>query len=260
MASKTNGGFRIIKRLKKPTKNNRELAKNLILYAAVFLIFLSILATFYPTPGNVEEKPFSEILTLYKEGQIQKIEVEADNLSLTLKDGKQIKSRKESGSSLTEALQRSGLREIYENRSFIVIQYVERRQICMHQPGLVQLFHIIDYCIKKFLWIVWDVILQFRRNYSVIADKLKHKNVVGKSRRSRDVYICLPRLHQIPEFPLHPCKDYISLASFQVRISRIVLDVVAHPVKIACFKAVNLDHYSCSVFFQCRKNIAFLAD
>ena len=109
MASKTNGGFRIIKRLKKPTKNNRELAKNLILYAAVFLIFLSILATFYPTPGNVEEKPFSEILTLYKEGQIQKIEVEADNLSLTLKDGKQIKSRKESGSSLTEALQRSGL-------------------------------------------------------------------------------------------------------------------------------------------------------
>lgn len=109
MVNKTNGnGFKIIKKIKKPAKN-REFVKSLILYGAILLIFASIFFTFSQPSKNVNEVSFSQVLTQIKDGKVKKIDVSGDTINVFLNDGKEIKSRKEAGSSLVETLQRANI-------------------------------------------------------------------------------------------------------------------------------------------------------
>jgi len=110
MANRNNGSLKIkfVKKIRKPG-NNREMVKSVILYGAILLIFASIFFTFAVPSKNVDEVSFSQVLTEIKDGKVKKIEVSGDLVDVFLNDGKEVKSRKETGSSLVEALQRANV-------------------------------------------------------------------------------------------------------------------------------------------------------
>lgn len=86
-----------------------ELVKNSILYLVVaffgLLIFLSFL-----NPGKSEKTvPFSQAVKLARDGQLAKVEVEGEMLTLTTKTGEKLSSRKEIGESFEKTLRDSGV-------------------------------------------------------------------------------------------------------------------------------------------------------
>lgn len=106
-------GFKFIKKPtlggKKGPAGSREMVKSLILYGGISLIFLSIFFTFATPAKNVDEVSFSQILTYIKDQKVKKIEVDEDMINVFLSDGKEVKSRKETSSSLVETLQRANI-------------------------------------------------------------------------------------------------------------------------------------------------------
>lgn len=94
----------------KPQKlkgSRSSILKNVFLYGSVILILLLVFSSLYNgsiTTGSVTDVPLSQAIKLLKNGEVRKIEVDGDFLSLEGKDGKKYGSRKESGAFLTDIL------------------------------------------------------------------------------------------------------------------------------------------------------------
>ena len=88
----------------KKKKGMKKLIANLFLALIVFLL-ISGLFTLYSGPfEEAEQVSFSELVSEVKQGKVEKIIIEDNNLSIELKDGTKQKSHKESEASLTQSL------------------------------------------------------------------------------------------------------------------------------------------------------------
>lgn len=94
------------RRLKRPRPSSRrhEFFKNLVLYGVVFLLGLLVFFTFANPPKTGEEILFSDALGMIKQGQVEKVVVEGDALTLVDRGGKTYLSRKESTDSFAKIL------------------------------------------------------------------------------------------------------------------------------------------------------------
>lgn len=84
--------------------------KNLLLWGLVIAIIASFLFSFQGETTNGEEIPLSQAISDIREGKIKEVEVVDDQLNLKYGEDKILTSRKEPGASLTEILQREGIR------------------------------------------------------------------------------------------------------------------------------------------------------
>jgi len=82
----------------------RRVVKNLILYGFLAFLAASVFLAFSAAKKPVEEKPLSEVLTLVREGRVDKVEISGDVLKLTLRDGTEVVSRKEPTQSFLDLL------------------------------------------------------------------------------------------------------------------------------------------------------------
>ena len=73
-----------------------------------FLIFLVIWSSITPVSQS-RELPVSEVISSIKDGEVKKVEVEKDVLTVTLNSGEEVTSRKEAGSGFLEALAQAGV-------------------------------------------------------------------------------------------------------------------------------------------------------
>lgn len=89
---------------KQAPKDLRSLLSNIYLYLFVFIIGVFILdglGLIGPAPESI---PFNEVLRLVNEDQVQDITVKDSDLTILLKDGTTVTSKKEAGTSIFEVL------------------------------------------------------------------------------------------------------------------------------------------------------------
>jgi cell division protease FtsH len=94
---------------KKPNMPKAGIGSHLL---TAFLIFMAIAAAYTLIVGNTKttkEVPLSEVATSINNGEVTKIIVDGDKLTITLADGTEEKSKKELESSLTETLANYGV-------------------------------------------------------------------------------------------------------------------------------------------------------
>lgn len=89
----------------------KKFSKNIIIVLVVFLFIAGLLSLSSSTPGNPEEISLSQLVTKVNEGQIEKIEVQENNLKITSTEGVEFKSRKEPEAALSESLANLGVDE-----------------------------------------------------------------------------------------------------------------------------------------------------
>jgi cell division protease FtsH len=91
------------KNQKSPGKNNKNKIKNVIFGVIVFFFAMLVVAGFNQ-PSTLESVPLNDVINRANNGEVQKIEVKGDQLTITKKgeDQPSQESRKESGSSLYE--------------------------------------------------------------------------------------------------------------------------------------------------------------
>lgn len=85
------------------------LAKNIVITIVVLLIITGVGSFFYTTTEKPETIALSNVVEEINNGNVERIEVAGDKLTITLKDGIIKKSRKEKESSLTESLTNYGV-------------------------------------------------------------------------------------------------------------------------------------------------------
>lgn len=97
-------------RIKPPSPSKRRrFFKNLILYGFLALLAVGVFLAFSQAKAPLAEKSLSEVLTLVREEKVEKVEVSGNILNLTLKDGTEIVSRKESEQSFLELLKEQNI-------------------------------------------------------------------------------------------------------------------------------------------------------
>jgi len=80
--------------------------RNSFIYLLIIVAVIAIFFTMLNGLGGTEEKPFSDVISLAKEGQIQKIVVKGERLEVTPLAGEEFKSRVAKNTDILEALHR----------------------------------------------------------------------------------------------------------------------------------------------------------
>ena len=84
--------------------------RNSFIYLLIVVALISVaINLFGPSIGDSNEIGINDVISMTASGDIRTIEVRGDNLTLTTTSGETLKSRKESGSSVVEILQRGGV-------------------------------------------------------------------------------------------------------------------------------------------------------
>ncbi|MDO8750761.1 MAG: ATP-dependent zinc metalloprotease FtsH [Dehalococcoidia bacterium] len=83
--------------------------RNTIIYMVVALAIIMVFYTFVSGPRNSGEKSISAVVKMAQQGQVDKIVLEGDNLTVTTRDGQTFTSRKEAGASVLELLRAAGV-------------------------------------------------------------------------------------------------------------------------------------------------------
>src|SRR5205823_3086030 len=87
--------------------------RNSFVYLLILVAVIAIVVAFFrPSSSSSTKEDFSAVIRDAKAGTLQKVEVNGDDLKLTTQDGDQKRtymSRKESGASLVETLQRENV-------------------------------------------------------------------------------------------------------------------------------------------------------
>lgn len=90
---------------KPPMPKGPSLISWLFFVAILFLIFWA-----FSTPvSQPTELPVSQVISSIKDGEVKKIEIESDVLTVTLTNGEQVVSQKETGSSFLDTLSQAGI-------------------------------------------------------------------------------------------------------------------------------------------------------
>ncbi len=111
--------------MKKPNNNLKNLkgfSKNIIIAFIVFLVVASIFAMYNTPTTEPEEMSLDQLVSQVNQGQVKKIEVEADSLNVTLSNDETKKSKKEEEASLTQTLSNYGVEKDKLNKVEIVIK------------------------------------------------------------------------------------------------------------------------------------------
>ncbi len=83
--------------------------RNTIIYMLVAAAIIMVFYSFMSGPRSSGEKPISWVVQMAKDGRISSIQVSGDSLTINTKDGQTYTSRKESGSSIVDILQKAGV-------------------------------------------------------------------------------------------------------------------------------------------------------
>jgi cell division protease FtsH len=105
-------------------KTIKDLTKNILLVLLIFLIISSIFALFVGPAKEIKEISLTQLVREINQGNIKKIIVINDNLSIFHIDGTELKSRKETGIGITESLINLGVNE--EKLKAIEVQIKEK--------------------------------------------------------------------------------------------------------------------------------------
>ncbi|MGB2693677.1 MAG: ATP-dependent zinc metalloprotease FtsH [Dehalococcoidia bacterium] len=81
--------------------------RNGFIYLLILVAVVAIIVSLISRGDSKQPKDLSSIIALAKDGGVQKIEVNGDALKVTLDDGSQVKSRKESDQSMVEILRQA---------------------------------------------------------------------------------------------------------------------------------------------------------
>jgi len=99
--------------MKKSNKNNlkniKGFSKNILIAFIVFLVIASIFAMYNTPVSEPEEISLDQLVARINEEKVKKIEVEADDLNITLEGDEARKAKKEKEASLTETLSNYGV-------------------------------------------------------------------------------------------------------------------------------------------------------
>jgi cell division protease FtsH len=82
----------------------KKLTKNILIVFLIFLVIAGILSFMSSGSNPVKDVPLSEVASQVNDGKVEKIVVQENRLTVTLKDGTAENSRKESEAALTESL------------------------------------------------------------------------------------------------------------------------------------------------------------
>ena len=85
-------------------KTMKKFAKNILIVFVVFLFIAGILSIGSAGKSKAEQISLSRLVSHINAGEVQRIEVQENNLTITLTDGTELKSRKEREAALTESL------------------------------------------------------------------------------------------------------------------------------------------------------------
>jgi len=89
---------------------NTQWRRNSFLYLLILAIIAGLFFFLMSPPSQPSQSiEISSVVDWSKQGRVDKIEVQGDNLTITTKDGQKYLSRKESGTSVQELLQQSGV-------------------------------------------------------------------------------------------------------------------------------------------------------
>ena len=90
--------------------------RNSFIYLLIIVAVIAILFTLLSEPlGGTGEVPISQVVSMAARGQLDLIEVRGDDLDITTTSGEFFTSRKESGASVVEILERSGVDPLASN-------------------------------------------------------------------------------------------------------------------------------------------------
>ncbi|MCH8087530.1 MAG: ATP-dependent metallopeptidase FtsH/Yme1/Tma family protein, partial [Chloroflexi bacterium] len=78
-------------------------------YLIIIIAIIAIIFTLFQPSLGTKDIDLSTVITMAKSGQIREIEVNGDSLNITTLDEKSFKSRKESGSSIVDILNKAGI-------------------------------------------------------------------------------------------------------------------------------------------------------
>ncbi len=79
--------------------------RNSFIYLLLIVALVAIVFTFFSNSlGGPDELPVNEVITMASRGQVERIEVKGDSLTVTTFSGESFESRKESGSSIIQML------------------------------------------------------------------------------------------------------------------------------------------------------------
>jgi cell division protease FtsH len=82
--------------------------RNSFIYLLILVAVIAIVVAFFRPPSGVKSVPISQVVTMVNEGDVTKIDVSGESLTVTKTDGSKVKSRKESNTSLYEVLKDAG--------------------------------------------------------------------------------------------------------------------------------------------------------
>ena len=86
-----------------------KLLRNSIIYVVITIAVIAMFATMFNTSGRPEELPISQVVLMAKNGDIQSIEINGDELFITDTVSRTFTSRKEADSSLVTTLETAGV-------------------------------------------------------------------------------------------------------------------------------------------------------
>jgi cell division protease FtsH len=84
--------------------------RNSFIYLLILVAVIAIFFTLFPPTQNSQNMDISTVIQKARQNQVEKIEVNADQLAVTMKDGQKFTSRKEPSTSLVDTLERGGVR------------------------------------------------------------------------------------------------------------------------------------------------------
>ena len=83
--------------------------RNGFIYLLILVAVIAIVYNFFGRSEGIETKELSAVIAAAKNGQVSKIDVDGDSLTVTMTDSQQFKSRKEEGSSVIDLLKDAGV-------------------------------------------------------------------------------------------------------------------------------------------------------
>jgi len=95
---------------------NSRLMRNSFIYLLIIVAVLAIFFTLFSDPlGGSREIPISDVISMTAGGDIDRIEVNGDRLTLYTNIGETLTSRKETGSSIVKILEKAGISPLASN-------------------------------------------------------------------------------------------------------------------------------------------------
>ncbi|MCI0822888.1 MAG: ATP-dependent metallopeptidase FtsH/Yme1/Tma family protein, partial [Chloroflexi bacterium] len=95
---------------------NSRLMRNSFIYLLIIVAVLAIFFTLFSDPlGGSRELPISDIVTMAARGDVDRIEVRGDKLTVFTTSGETVTSRKEQDSSIVKILENAGIDPLASN-------------------------------------------------------------------------------------------------------------------------------------------------